>query len=307
MGTQHHTAETARGFIAALPHCGALGLEVVALAPGRVEIALPATAPGGRCARTLAVHGAGLAGLLDTAAGAAVMAHPEAGGVPATLGLRLDHLRAPAPGRRLIARAECMRVEGELAFARAEAFEEGQDAPLALAMGSFAVPSAAPREAGAPPAPEPEPEPRLSAPPAHAQGAALAASLPEARALGMQFVLEGGALQAVLPFHPTLIGNPALAALHGGAIAGFLQATALGTLAHARPDGAGRLPRPVDLSVDYLRAGQACTAHARATIIRAGRRYASVQVEAWQTSPARPFAQARAHFLMPVLMPGADG
>jgi acyl-coenzyme A thioesterase PaaI-like protein len=34
-------------------------------------------------------------------------------------------------------------------------------------------------------------------------------------------------------------------------------------------------------------------------VVRSGRRYASVQVEAWQDNRARPFAAASAHFLIP--------
>ena len=40
-------------------------------------------------------------------------------------------------------------------------------------------------------------------------------------------------------------------------------------------------------------------AFARARVVRSGRRYASVHVEAWQDNRARLFAQATGHFLMP--------
>jgi acyl-coenzyme A thioesterase PaaI-like protein len=60
-----------------------------------------------------------------------------------------------------------------------------------------------------------------------------------------------------------------------------------------------RLPKTIDLTVDYLRSGLPRDAYARAEIARSGRRYASVRVEAWQDNRARPFAQASGHFLMP--------
>jgi acyl-coenzyme A thioesterase PaaI-like protein len=60
-----------------------------------------------------------------------------------------------------------------------------------------------------------------------------------------------------------------------------------------------RLPRTIDLSVDYLRPGLPRDAYARARVIRSGRRYASVFVECWQDNRARPFAQATGHFTMP--------
>ena len=59
------------------------------------------------------------------------------------------------------------------------------------------------------------------------------------------------------------------------------------------------LPRTIDITVDYLRAGLPRDAYARGRVNRMGRRYASVHVEAWQDNRARPFAQATGHFLMP--------
>ena len=59
-----------------------------------------------------------------------------------------------------------------------------------------------------------------------------------------------------------------------------------------------RLPKTIDFTVDYLRSGAARDAYARARVVRLGRRYASVQVEAWQDHRGRPFAQANGHFLM---------
>ncbi|MEM9127810.1 MAG: PaaI family thioesterase, partial [Pseudomonadota bacterium] len=59
------------------------------------------------------------------------------------------------------------------------------------------------------------------------------------------------------------------------------------------------LPRTIDFTVDYLRAGLPRDAYARARVNRSGRRYASVHVEAWQDNRSRLFAQATGHFMMP--------
>lgn len=67
----------------------------------------------------------------------------------------------------------------------------------------------------------------------------------------------------------------------------------------ARPETMPRLPKTIDFTVDYLRSGLPRDAYARARVVRSGRRYASVQVEAWQDQRARLFAQATGHFLMP--------
>lgn len=133
--------------------------------------------------------------------------------------------------------------------------------------------------------------------------------------LGIGFDRRGDELTATLPFTDSLIGNPTLPALHGGAIAAFLEVTAIielswsllwedmarGALDPANVDAAHlpRLPKTIDFTVDYLRAGLARDAYARARINRSGRRYASVHVEAWQDNRSRLFAQATGHFLMP--------
>jgi acyl-coenzyme A thioesterase PaaI-like protein len=138
----------------------------------------------------------------------------------------------------------------------------------------------------------------------------LAGGVPFIGFLGMRFDRRGDELTAVLPFREELIGNPFLPALHGGATAGFLEATAIVELAWTAmwedmeagrigPESPLRLPKTIDLTVDYLRSGLPRDAYARARVNRSGRRYASVHVEAWQDNRARLFAQATGHFLMP--------
>jgi uncharacterized protein (TIGR00369 family) len=131
-------------------------------------------------------------------------------------------------------------------------------------------------------------------------------SVPYLRFLGLRLERQGGALRAVLPFQPMLIGNPMLPALHGGVTAAFLEVTAIvGLVWQGMAEGAapeqlrGALPKTIDLTVDYLRPGAARDSFAEARIVRSGRRYASVHVEAWQEDRARLFAQGTGHFLMP--------
>lgn len=145
--------------------------------------------------------------------------------------------------------------------------------------------------------------------------AALAHGVPYIDYLGISFDRRGDELTGVLSFDPKLIGNPMLPALHGGATAAFLEVTAMITLSwsYLWPDiesGAldvetlvagklPRLPKTIDFTVDYLRSGLPRDAYARARITRAGRRYASVQAEAWQDNRDKPIAEAMVHFLMP--------
>ena len=151
---------------------------------------------------------------------------------------------------------------------------------------------------------------------------ALVGGVPYIGYLGVQFDRRGDELTAILPFREDLIGNPLLPALHGGVTAGFLEVTAIiglgwsmlweGLESGERDPGEAvalppRLPKTIDLTVDYLRSGLPRDAYARARVTRSGRRYASVQVEAWQDNRARPFAQATGHFLVPRPTGASDG
>lgn len=145
--------------------------------------------------------------------------------------------------------------------------------------------------------------------------AGLVGGVPYIRFLDIRFDRRGDELTGLLPYREMLIGNPVLPALHGGVTAAFLEVTAIvelsWTMLWPRIEGGGleaealaegrmpRLPKTVDITVDYLRPGLPRDAYARASVTRSGRRYASVLVEAWQDNRARPFAQAMGHFVMP--------
>lgn len=144
---------------------------------------------------------------------------------------------------------------------------------------------------------------------------ALVHGVPYVQFLGIEFDRRGDELTAVMPFDEKLIGNPMLPALHGGAIAGFLETTAVIGLAWSVlweeiENGTidvdelaighlPRLPKTIDFNIDYLRSGLPRDSYARARVNRSGRRYASVHVEAWQDQRGKLFAQATGHFLMP--------
>lgn len=144
---------------------------------------------------------------------------------------------------------------------------------------------------------------------------ALVGSVPYLTFLGITVERHGDELTAILPFSDKLIGNPMLPAIHGGVTAAFLETAAVielswvslwedmesgkldpGTLG---PDNLPYLPKTIDFSIDYLRSGLPRDAYARARIVRQGRRYASVHVEAWQDNRNKLYAQATGHFLMP--------
>lgn len=122
------------------------------------------------------------------------------------------------------------------------------------------------------------------------------ARIPYARFLGVEVELAGDEMTAVLPFSEKLIGNPLLPAIHGGVIGAFLEFTALIQVYIAQ--GMTRLPKTIDVTIDYLRSGRPVATFARAQIKRAGRRVANVHVEAWQNTRAMPIATLHGNFLI---------
>ena len=125
---------------------------------------------------------------------------------------------------------------------------------------------------------------------------ALLDTLPYARFLGLQSRMEGDDLTVIMPFAEHLIGNPMLPALHGGSTAALLELTAVAQVALVYPRL--RLPRPINVTVSYLRSGRPVDVHAVARISRAGRRVAHVLAEAWQDDRASPIASLTANFLL---------
>src|SRR5690606_16371236 len=73
-----------------------------------------------------------------------------------------------------------------------------------------------------------------------------------------------------------------LPALHGGVIAGFMEHAAMLHLLMFM--GIPHLPKIIDFSIDYLRAGHYRDTYAQCQVWRQGRRVANVAITAWQTS-----------------------
>lgn len=120
--------------------------------------------------------------------------------------------------------------------------------------------------------------------------------VPYIRYLGMRVEMAGDEMTAVLPFAQHLVGNPMLPALHGGVIGAFMEMTALAQLSLAQPER--RVPKTIDITIEYLRPARAQDTFARAILRKVGRRVANVQVECWQDSRAQPVAGMTGHFLL---------
>ena len=129
----------AQQFIEALPPARALGMTMVRLADGEAEIAMEWNADFVGDPHTGVIHGGVISALMDTCSGAAVLSHPTAPRSTATIDLRIDYMRAAAPGQKITARATCYHVTRSVAFVRAQAMDEDTDNPVATATGAFTL------------------------------------------------------------------------------------------------------------------------------------------------------------------------
>ncbi|MFL1466004.1 PaaI family thioesterase [Marinobacter sp. DUT-3] len=121
-------------------------------------------------------------------------------------------------------------------------------------------------------------------------------SIPYARFIGLECERFGDDLIFRLPKKEENLGNPILPAIHGGVIGGFMEMSAAIYLMMSQDSL--RMPRIVDFSLDYLRAGLNRETFAECRLTRQGNRVANVMITAWQKSRSQPIATARAHFLL---------
>ena len=119
---------------------------------------------------------------------------------------------------------------------------------------------------------------------------------PFVKTLGMVCDIKGDEMTAVLPFQPKLIGSVPLQALHGGVIGSFLELTAMSQVYLL--SASHGMPRPINLTIDYIRSARAESLYARAHVTKLGRRIANVRAEAWQSHRDKPVASLHAHFLV---------
>ena len=132
-------ARIARQFIEAIPFSRALRMQLDEIGDGVAVISMPWSEALVGDPKSGVIHGGAVSALMDTCGGAAVMSHAQALAGTATIDLRIDYMRAAAPGQRITARAECYHVTRSVAFVRAEAWDEDRGRPVAAATGAFTV------------------------------------------------------------------------------------------------------------------------------------------------------------------------
>ena len=279
------------------------GLALDRAAPGEVWTSLEYRPVFVGDTETGVIHGGVVTAMLDETCGMAVQLALDGTRSIATLDLRIDYQKPATPGLDIRAHSVCYRVTRSIAFVRATAYQETLDEPVATATACFMVGANRTNMLDRPT--EHQAPVSLEAPD---DSTGLFANSPFARWLGIRDHAQGneqgtehGTL--VMPFSPKIIGNPILPAIHGGMTGAFLETTAI--VGVTRELGAAAMPKPIGLTVNYLRSGRAQDSYASVSIVKQGRRVVAFEAQAWQDDRSKPIASAFGHFMLR-RMPGTD-
>jgi uncharacterized protein (TIGR00369 family) len=264
------------------------GLRLDRSAPGEAWSSLPYRPVFVGDTETGVLHGGVVTAMLDESCGMAVQLALDGTRAIATLDLRIDYQKPATPGLDIRAHSFCYRVTRSIAFVRATAYQESEDDPVATATACFMVGANRTNMLLDRPM-EDRALPTLEAP---EDPASLFAQSPFARCLGIRLGEDG---TLVMPFSPKIIGNPILPAIHGGMTGAFLETTAI--VGVTRELGVSP-PKPIGLTINYLRSGRALDSYANVSIVKQGRRVVAFESQAWQDDPAKPIASAFGHFML---------
>ncbi|MCK7628543.1 PaaI family thioesterase [Shewanella sp. JNE10-2] len=323
--------QMAQRFVEQLAQCRRLGLAVLEASEHHVLIELPYSTELIGYPDTGVIHGGVITTLMDTACGSAVVSaiyqKYQSLEISPTLDLRVDYMKPAQPNKPVYGFAECYKLSSNIAFTRAIAYQDSIDDPIAHAVGSFmrispemvgdafrqalmgetvSVLGGSGEQNHSALAESVTQNPQVKAP-IDVQGIVKRATelndfghllehVPYAKFIGMKVERFGDELIFKLPAKADNIGNPVLPAIHGGVIAGFMEMSAIVQLMVFMQTA--KVPKVVDFSIDYLRAGLHKDSFAECRITRQGRRVANVNIDCWQTNRKQLIATARAHFLI---------
>lgn len=231
------------------------------------------------------IHGGVVTAMLDESCGMAVQLALDGSRSIATLDLRIDYQKPAKPGLDIKAHSICYHVTRSIAFVRSTAYQETEQDLVATAAACFMIGA---NRTNMLRDRQTHEVPILDAPD---DDSGPFAKSPFARCLGIR-VAEDGVLH--MPFSTKIIGNPVLPAIHGGITGAFLETTAIVGL--AREIGFSTRPKPIGLTISYLRSGRALDSFANVSIVRQGQRIVAFQAQAWQEDAAKPIATAFGHF-----------
>src|SRR5690606_14049685 len=119
------------------PHAAGIGMRLHRAVEGKALLSIPYDEELVGDPDSGVLHGGVITALLDTACGAAVMSMPQKLSGAATLDLRIDYMRPASAGQAVRAAAECYRMTRSIGFARAVAYHEDPEDPIASAAGAF--------------------------------------------------------------------------------------------------------------------------------------------------------------------------
>jgi uncharacterized protein (TIGR00369 family) len=271
-------------------HGALIGLRLDRGEPGQAWSSLPYHPVFIGDEATGVMHGGVVTSMLDESCGVAVQLATPGLGAIATLDLRIDYLRPGTPGQAIRAHAHCYRLTRSIAFVRATAYQDSEADPVASAAATFMLGANRTDMLRQTPKVRLDELPALEAP-EDCDGPF--ARSPYPRFLGIGFTEDG---TPVLPYAPKLVGNPVLPALHGGVIGAFLETAAI--VGVYREIGLSAAPKPIGLTVNYLRSGRPLDTYARVSIVKQGRRVVAFEAQAYQTDPAEPIASCYGHFML---------
>jgi uncharacterized protein (TIGR00369 family) len=272
------------------------GLNLDRASPGEAWSSLPYRPVFVGDTETGVLHGGVVTAMLDESCGMAVQLALDGTGAIATLDLRIDYQKPATPGLDIKAHSICYRTTRSIAFVRSTAYQESEDDPVATATACFMI-GANRTNMLAGRATDRSGIPALEAPD---DPAGPFANSPFARCLGIRIQGDG---TLMMPFSPKIIGNPILPAIHGGMTGAFLETTAI--VGVTRELGVSAPPKPIGLTINYLRSGRALDSFANVSIVKQGRRIVAFEAKAWQDDPDKPIASAFGHLMLRPT-PGSD-
>ena len=126
------------------PFAIALGGETHFVGPGRVRMRLPYSERLIGNPDTGVVHGGVITGFLDQSCGMALGSTLKQPRSFATLDLRIDYMKPAKPNKDIWFEGECLKIAHDVAFARARAYQDSIDDPIAIATATFMFTQATP-------------------------------------------------------------------------------------------------------------------------------------------------------------------
>lgn len=248
-------------------HSGDLGLRVIAQGDDWAELAFDYDPRLAMSTDSGILASGPIISLIDSASGAAILATSQRFRPMATLGLRIDYMRAALPGARDYGAGDLLpdRPQRRVRALRSARWEPRRSDRLGHGKLLF--------------------------------HSGLTSTLPPyAKMIGARHDEADGKPILSMNWRPELEGRPGF--LHGGVIAGLLELACYDALHREFPQGGPIRIKPTNVAVDYLRGGLMVDTHAEAQIVRIGKRVANASALCWQDDRSKPIATARMHLLL---------